>query len=231
MRHKEVAKYGSYSGLSAARWRGIGVVDGVWISTSDTLVMTLGDGNETDDELAGMAQQDRAAFATLYRRHLDRVFRYCVVQVGDAHQAQDLTAQTFLAALEHIESYRGEGTFRAWLLSIARNKVRDQFRSRRSTLPLEAAFHMPSVAASPERIVEVRLRLEQVMHALAQLPPDRSEALALRIFAGLSVAEAGAVMGRSEAATKMLVHRGLEDLRARLTRYDEDGEGEHEAKP
>jgi RNA polymerase sigma-70 factor (ECF subfamily) len=201
------------------------------MSTNDTLVMMSDESGETDDELADKAQRDHAAFATLYRRHLDSVFRYCVVQVGDAQQAQDLTAQTFLAALEHIEAYRGEGVFRAWLLGIARNKVRDQFRSRRAALPLEAALDIPSLAASPDRVVEGRLRLEQVVRALAQLTPDRAEALALRIFAGLSMAEVGSITGRSEAATKMLVHRGIADLRARLASYDEDGEGEHEAKP
>jgi RNA polymerase sigma-70 factor (ECF subfamily) len=198
------------------------------MSTPDTLETTPDDGRETDDELARLAQRDHAAFAPLYLRHLDRVFRYCLMQVGDMHQAQDLTSQTFLAALEHIETYRGDGAFRAWLLGIARNKARDQFHSHHSMLPLEAALHIPSVATSPEQVVEVRLRLAHVMRTLAQVAPDRSEALALRIFAGLSVAEVGAVMGRSEAATKMLVHRGMTDLRARLACYDEDNECEAE---
>lgn len=201
------------------------------MSTNDTLVTMSDESNETDDELASMAQQDHAAFAALYRRHLARVFRYCVVRVGDTQQAQDLTAQTFLAALEHLDTYRGEGAFRAWLLGIAHNKVRDLFRSRSSTVSLEAALDIPSLVASPDRIVEGRLRLEQVMHTLAQLAPDRAEALALRIFAGLSVAEVGNLMGKSEAATKMLVHRGIRDLRTRLAGYDGDDEGEHEAKP
>jgi RNA polymerase sigma-70 factor, ECF subfamily len=204
------------------------MVDGEEVSTLDALETTPDDGRETDDELVRLAQRDRAAFAPLYRRHLDKVFRYCLMQVGDMHQAQDLTSQTFLAALEHIETYRGNGAFRAWLLGIARNKVRDQYDSHRSTLPLEAALHIPSSTTSPEQLVEVRLRLAHVMRALGQLASDRSEALALRIFAGLSLAEVGAVMERSEAATKMLVHRGMSDLRARLACYDEDNECEVE---
>jgi len=64
-----------------------------------------------DETLAREATENPAAFAELYRRHLSRVYRYLLIRVGDVHDAQDLTAQTFLAALEGIAGYRGRGNF------------------------------------------------------------------------------------------------------------------------
>src|SRR5262249_13943042 len=135
------------------------------------------------------------------------------------HLAQDLAAQTFLAALEGISRYRGEGEFVAWLLSIARNKAMESFRKRQASgasVPRELAAGVASADASPERVIAARLRLEQVVRGLRAMAPERAEALQLRVFGGLSVAEVGAVMGKSEAAVKMLVSRAVRDLRERL---------------
>lgn len=173
----------------------------------------------SDEELVRQAQEcpdDPAAFAELYRRHLPRVYRYLLARLGDQYAAQDVVAQTFLAALEGITNYQGSGAFRAWLMTIAHNKAADMFRARRTTVLLEAVVEMPSPAPSPEQEVMMRLQLEEVLRALSLLSPDRAEALTLRIFGGMSIAEISATMEKQEAAVKMLVYRGLRDLRQRL---------------
>jgi RNA polymerase sigma-70 factor (ECF subfamily) len=169
-----------------------------------------------DSALARAAQYNPDAFAELYRRHLNRVYRYLLGRLGDVHQAQDLTAQTFLSAFENITSYHGQGKFISWLMTIARNKVADQFRARRVTLPLDAAAQAADPGPSPYQVTAARLRLEQVARAIPTLTPDRAEALTLRLFSGLSVGEVAQVMGKSEAAVKMLVHRAVCDLHERL---------------
>jgi len=169
-----------------------------------------------DNLLAQAAQHNPDAFAELYQRHLTRIYRYLLVQLGDVHQAQDLTAQTFLAAFENIASYRGQGKFISWLMTIARNKVADQFRAKHVTLPLEAATQVAAPGPSPYQLTAARLRLEQVARVIPTLTPDRAEALTLRLFSGLSTGEAAQVMGKSEAAVKMLVHRAVCDLQERL---------------
>jgi RNA polymerase sigma-70 factor, ECF subfamily len=172
-----------------------------------------------DGELVRWAQEspdDPAAFAELYRRHLPRVYRYLLARLGDQHLAQDVTAQTFLAALEGIASYRGSGEFGAWLLMIARNKAADSFRARRATVLLETIAELPSSAPSTEQQVLQRLQVEDVLRVFRTLAPERAEALALRIFCGMSIAEISAAMAKQEAAVKMLVYRALHDLRQRL---------------
>lgn len=172
-----------------------------------------------DEELVLLAQEhhdDPAAFAELYRRHLPRVYRFLLARLGETQAAQDATAQTFLAALEGIGNYRASGAFGAWLMMIARHKAADDFRTRRTTMVLDAAAELPATAPSTEQQVVTRLQLQEVLGAMRALSPERAEALSLRIFVGMSIAEISKVMDKREAAVKMLVYRALEDLRQRL---------------
>ena len=174
--------------------------------------------NATDAELATLACANKQAFAELYRRHLDRVYRYLWVRVGNSHDAEDLTAQTFMQAMQRIHQFRGQGEFAAWLLSIARNKTRDYFRGRREVTSLdeEDTPNLATTQPALDDVVAEQLQLLQVAVALRAIAPDRAEALMLRIFGELSMAEVGRVMNKSEAAIKMLVSRALADLRTRL---------------
>lgn len=167
-----------------------------------------------NEELGREAAGVPSAFAELYRRHVTRVYRYLLARVGNVPDAQDLTSLTFLAAYESVSSYRGEGSYAAWLLGIARRKVADHFRRNRPLLPLEAALRVPHYGPTPEESGDEHSRREQLLDAFRRLSADRAEALSLRMFGGLTALEVGHVMGKSEGAVKMLVSRALRDLRA-----------------
>lgn len=166
--------------------------------------------------LVRQAQTDLSVFAQLYQRHVKRVYRYLLIRVGNEQDAQDLTSQTFLAAMEGLRSYRGQQQFVAWLLGIARHKVGDQYRHRRPDLLPETADSLPDNDDSPDEVIDRRLEIERVARKLGTIAPDRAEALSLRLFAGLEVAEIAQVMEKNEAAVRMLVFRGLRDLQAQL---------------
>jgi RNA polymerase sigma-70 factor (ECF subfamily) len=168
----------------------------------------------SDSLLAQRARTDPEAFSELYRRHLQRVYAYHYARTGNQADAQDLTSQTFVAALEGLAHYRGEGSFAAWLLSIARNKLADHYRLSRPVDELDDAH--PAGEPPLEELAFDRLQLDQIAQALKKISAERAEALSLRIFASLSVAETARVMGKSEAAVKMLVHRALLDLKTSL---------------
>ena len=170
-----------------------------------------------DAQLAQSARASADAFAELYRRHVTRVYRYHMAHTGDFKDAEDLTSQTFMAALEGIRSFRGDGPFAAWLMGIAARKRALFFRGMPRELPLEAALHVPNPGLPTDKAATQRLQLEQVQRALRQLTPERAEALILCFFGGLSNAEASRVLGKSEAAVKMLLARGLQDLRERTS--------------
>ena len=170
-----------------------------------------------DLQLARQARADAEAFAELYRRHITRVYRYHMAHMANVKDAEDLTSQTFMAALEGIRSYRGSGSFAAWIMGIAARKRALFFRGSKPEVPLDAALHIPSPGLPTDKAATQRLQMERVQHALRQLSPERSEALILCYFGGLSAAEAGRVLGKSEAAVKMLLSRGLRDLRERTS--------------
>jgi RNA polymerase sigma-70 factor, ECF subfamily len=173
--------------------------------------------DKDEHELARLAILDIEAFAELYRRHLTRVYRYHVAHVGNVRDAEDLTSQTFIAALEGIRSFRGTGSFAAWILGIASRKRLMFYRGNKPEVPLEAALTYPSPDLPTDKAAAQRLQLESVSRALRQISPERAEALILTYFGGLSHAEAGRVLNKSEAAVKMLVSRGLQDLRERTS--------------
>jgi RNA polymerase sigma-70 factor, ECF subfamily len=177
---------------------------------------------KSDEVLAKEAKHRSAAFAELYQRNLNVVYRYHLARVGNIHDAQDLTAETFLAAQEAIASFSGRGQFAAWLMGIARRKTANFFRRKRSILPLEAAEQLVDDAIAPEEFAERQLSLEQITQALSYLSYDRAEAISLQLFSGLSVPETAKVMGKSEGAVKMLVSRALKDLRIHLDSLSEE---------
>ena len=167
------------------------------------------------------AQADRAAFATLYRRYLDRVYGYAFYQLGDHHDAEDATERIFLAALRAIPDFRDQGsTFRAWLFRIAHNTVANahRSRSRRRAEPMPDGFERPAPDADPARLVAMADELRTVRLAIEEMPDDRRQVILLRFVDGLSTAEIAEVLDRSPGAVRVLLHRSLRDLATRLGR-------------
>lgn len=170
--------------------------------------------NTLDDEsLASQAIHQPQAFSELYRRHFQAIYRYHLARCGSVAEAEDLTTITFVAALEGLSSYRQRGSFCAWLFGIARRQLAMHFRSRKREIDLESAPEVVDPAPLPEAIAGQRLQIAQLTQALGLLNHDRREALILCLFSELSAEEASRIMGKSPAAVKMLLFRGLRDLR------------------
>ena len=166
-------------------------------------------------EVVAAAQSgDTDAFAVLYDRYVDMVFRYVLFRVNDRSLAEDLTSETFLRALRRITSisYQGKDVG-AWFVTIARNLVLDHVKSSRHRLEFSTAeiFDSDSVD-DPEREVIAASVVTELIDCLRQLGDDQRECIVLRFLQGLSVSEAAAVMGRSEGAVKALQHRAVHRL-------------------
>ncbi len=175
--------------------------------------------NMNDADLVQQVQkslQGQTAFAELYRRHVTFVYRYLLARVGNVPDAQDLTTQTFMAALEGIVGFRGKAKFSTWLIGIARNQVASHYRRQRPVEPLETAEALQYAITPPDEGVEQQLRLEAVIHKMQILSDDRAEALSLHSFGGLEIRQVAEIMEKSEAAVRMLIHRGIQDLKQRL---------------
>jgi len=179
---------------------------------------TPGQNQPMDDAvLAQRARTDGDAFAELYCRHVPGVYRYHMAHTGNVKDAEDLTSQTFMAAMEGIRSFRGEGSFTAWIMGIAVRKKALFFRRRKLEASLEAAEHLPTPGLPTDKAVLQHMQIESVSRSIRKINPDRAEALVLYFFGGLTSLEVSQVTGKSQAAVKMLLSRGLKDLRERTS--------------
>ncbi len=176
---------------------------------------TLAEQSEADLVRQAGTTGGQAALAALYRRYLTPVYRYFYARTGDVQQAEDLTAQTFVAALEGLPRYRERGTFAGWLFTIAACRLADHFRHQ-PAVPLDDVADWPSPDPPPEVLVEHAEQVTCLAHAVRTLSCGRAQAVALHFFGELSLSETARVMDRSKVAVKSLIHRALRDLRERL---------------
>jgi RNA polymerase sigma-70 factor (ECF subfamily) len=177
--------------------------------------VSAGDGHSATAEESSKSELDRA-FEELYRAHLRDVYSYAYYRVGNHHDAEDLTEQAFLQAYRHFERARRESNgrpLRPWLIRIAHNLASNYHRdrARRPEAALDA-IEPPSHPHDTEQIVAGREELRLVMDRLERLSDDRRETLIMRFALGMSNREIARALGRSDGATKVLLHRAIKQL-------------------
>ena len=197
---------------------------------------------DRDRGLVEEARLDPSRFDALYRKYLAQVYSYAYYELQDHHAAEDATERVFMQALaglprfeERVDAFiaSGEGssgaadsadfsTFRVWLFRIARNVVANERRRdrRRQVSSLEDAAEL----SAPDNVVDTAAAREAASaawEAVSRLPEDRRRAVILRFVDEMSTAEIAAILGRSEGAVRVLLHRALravaDDLRGRLS--------------
>jgi RNA polymerase sigma factor (sigma-70 family) len=176
---------------------------------------------EEDASLVKAARRDPAAFAALYRRYVTPIYRYIYSRLGNVADAENLTAQVFTEALEGLHRYRERGNFAAWLFTIARHKVSDYYRRQRPNPPLNEALDSPVDGTDPLAHMVQEEALRRLAALVTRLDKEQQELLRLRFAGGLTYGEIGRIVGRSEAAIKMAVHRLLHRLEAEWEVSDE----------
>src|SRR5207244_8202401 len=155
-------------------------------------------------------------FSDFYREHLRDVYNYTYYRTGNHHDAEDLTTQTFLQAYRHFERAQREANgrpLRPWLIRIAHNLAANLYRdrSRRPSSPIDDSDAL-SAPHTTEQLVEGRDELSRVLDGVRQLPDDRREALIMRFALGMDNREIARALGRSDGATKVLIHRAIRQL-------------------
>jgi RNA polymerase sigma-70 factor (ECF subfamily) len=174
-------------------------------------------------ELVARGQQgDRDALEELYLIHFDRIYSYLHVSVGNRHDAEDLTTQTFLKMLEKIGTFKWQSApFSAWLFRIAHNLAMDHFRARRRWQPEEEVPEQPG-EEEPSAELEAMQTIgrESMLKLIDRLSPEQQQVLTLKFVFNLPNAEVAAILDKTEGAIKSLQHRALVSLQKQIARQE-----------
>jgi RNA polymerase sigma-70 factor, ECF subfamily len=170
--------------------------------------------------VSGTTREEKARldddFSALYKAHLRDVYSYSYYRVGNHHDAEDLTEQTFLQAYRHFDRAQREAKgrpLRPWLIRIAHNLAANYYRdrSRKPQTPIDEAGVI-SAPHTTETLVQDRDDLKRILDGVQELPDDRREALIMRFALGMDNREIARALGRTDGATKVLLHRAIRQL-------------------
>jgi RNA polymerase sigma-70 factor (ECF subfamily) len=170
--------------------------------------------------LVEQAQQgDREALEELYLIHFDRIYSYLHMSVGNRHDAEDLTTQTFLKMLESIKKFRWQSApFSAWLFRIAHNLAMDHFRTTRRWQPEE---DVPEPADEMEPSAEAAalqsIGRQSMLDLIENLSQEQKQVLTLKFVFNLPNAEVATILEKTEGAIKSLQHRALVSLQKQIS--------------
>jgi RNA polymerase sigma-70 factor (ECF subfamily) len=164
---------------------------------------------------------DREALEELYLIHFDRIYSYLHMTVGNRHDAEDLTTQTFLKMLESINKFRWQSVpFSAWLFRIAHNLSMDHFRASRRWQP-EEEVPEPEPQETTEQDALERIGRKSMLQLIDDLSPEQQQVLTLKFVFNFSNAEAATILEKTEGAIKSLQHRALGSLQRQLAKREQ----------
>jgi RNA polymerase sigma-70 factor (ECF subfamily) len=170
--------------------------------------------------LVGLAQEgDREALEALYLLHFDRIYSYLHLSVGNRHDAEDLTTQTFLKMLESIGRFRWQrAPFSAWLFRIAHNLAMDHFRAAKRLQPEEEVPEPEGAEeSSAEQAALEAIGRRSMLELIEKLSHEQKQVLTLKFLFNFSNGEAATILGKTEGAVKSLQHRALASLQRQIT--------------
>jgi len=168
------------------------------------------------DVVSRAIKGDGKAFAQLYEEHFDKIYRYVYLKVGNEAEAEDLTQDVFVKALEAIGSYRWRNLpFASWIFRIAHNQVIDYFRKQGKVekVDLEDDDAVPADESNPAHIAEQKFEIAELRENIKKLSPSQREVISLRFGAELSTAEIAEALGKSAGTVKALQYNGIVALR------------------
>jgi RNA polymerase sigma-70 factor (ECF subfamily) len=177
----------------------------------------------TEKEIIQAAKTNSQGFARIYELLYNELFRFIFKRVSDRDLAADLVSQTFVKALVNITSFKDTGApIKSWIYRIAVNEVNMHFRNSKKVFVTRVSFDM---LASLEEDVDPGIGREEkrrrLLEGLNQLDETSTLLIEMRYFQQMRHKEMGDILGVSEDAAKMKVHRAFKRLKSIILRTDE----------
>lgn len=183
------------------------------------------DPGEIDGALVEAAQADVRAFAAIWERHFDAVYRYCLSELRNVEDAEDVAAETFEKALKALPKLNLKpGKFKPWLFTIAHNQTRSHQRKQRFriAIPLPMFLRDARADASPEQAAVMRSELERSLDLFSHLPRDQRR-VAILAATGFSCDEIAQILGKGTVAVRQSQSRATRTLRSLAEKEERHG--------
>lgn len=162
------------------------------------------------------------AFGILYDHYLAPIYRFVFLKISDKSETEDLVHEIFLSAWKNICNFSPQGfPFSSWLYQIARNKVIDHYRTKKTHLTLETlAEEKFKTTDAIAHQIDTDTELREIKNAMQQLNEDQQNILLLRFVEDLSYQEIAALLNKNEGAIRLIQHRALRNLKKILKTND-----------
>ncbi len=159
---------------------------------------------------------DQAAFAVIYDRYVDALYRFVVFRVPSEETAQDIVSELFLKVWQYLAiDQKKVDNLRPFLYQVARNLVADYYRTTQESLPLEEAME---VKDSKSISLDRRISLVELEKGLRLLKDEWQEIIILAHIEGFKHNEIAAIIGKSASATRVMLHRAMQELKKVLNK-------------
>jgi len=174
-----------------------------------------------EKELIKRVKVNKMAFLEIYDTYFLKIYNYIFYRTFNQTDAEELTSQTFLAALENINRYEYRNIpLAVWLYKIASNAVKDFYRKKGSAVEVQETNSLADEGLSPEMVFLQKQEQEELLQQMRALPLLQGQALVLRYLQELSYKEISVIMDKTEGSVKQLLHRGLSNLRERMVDHE-----------
>jgi len=159
-------------------------------------------------------KRDKTAFATLFDRHLDRVYKYVYYWLPSQADAEDIAQEVFVRAWHAIDKYKLTGApFTAWLTTIAHNLVNSHYRANKRLVPLPETEPPANDKYSPQTVAELSFTRDFVREAIMKLGGEKQKVIQMRFINEMSYEEVAKALHKTEGAVRVIQYRALNDLR------------------
>ncbi|HYF05543.1 MAG TPA: RNA polymerase sigma factor [Patescibacteria group bacterium] len=155
---------------------------------------------------------DIDSFSDLYTATFERIYKFVYFRVGHKETAEDIAEDVFINAYSSIHKLEQPKIVLAWLYQIAKNKIIDHYRSKKSIDDLTVVEDSLRYSVAPVEIPESDFEQKRLMEALKQLPHEQREVLTLKFFEDLDFDEIAAIIGKSNGNVRVIQHRGIQKL-------------------
>jgi len=164
--------------------------------------------------------RNQKKFAKIYDKYVESIYRFVFIKVNSSQVAEDLTSEVFLKSWEKIKKKQEDSIEnpRAYLYKVARNRVIDFYRERGQTtvISIEQEQIVLKSDEALEKTQEKEMNLQKIQKALTELSSDYQDVIILRHIDGLPVKDIAKILDKSNGATRVMLHRAMEQLKERV---------------